>query len=150
MFFYHVPRALLEPVETHQLSLMSRLVTKPTKLHVRPAKTQISLGIRPVLSESSLCAQWVAKDPWFLHADGEDSDLTGRMPRLIWVFAGHTVILLVLSRGGSYLKRAFGSIFSTLIFSPRSDPFTDPALFEQITGSMARTMFQASLYFAPT
>ena len=27
---------------------MSRLVTKPTKWHVRPAKTQISLGIRPV------------------------------------------------------------------------------------------------------
>ena len=29
---------------------------------VRPAKTQISLGIRPVWSESLLCAQWVAKD----------------------------------------------------------------------------------------
>ena len=27
---------------------MSRLETKPTKWHVRPAKTQISLGIRPV------------------------------------------------------------------------------------------------------
>ena len=27
---------------------MSHLVTKPTKWHVRPAKTQISLGIRPV------------------------------------------------------------------------------------------------------
>ena len=39
---------------------------------VRPAKTQISLGIRPVWSESSLCAQWVAKDPSFLHADSED------------------------------------------------------------------------------
>ena len=26
----------------------------------RTAKTQISLGIRPVWSESSLCAQWVA------------------------------------------------------------------------------------------
>ena len=30
---------------------MSRIVTKPTKWHVRPAKTQISLGIRPVWSE---------------------------------------------------------------------------------------------------
>ena len=27
---------------------MSRNMTKPTKWHVRPAKTQISLGIRPV------------------------------------------------------------------------------------------------------
>ena len=66
---------------------MSRLVTKPTKWHVRPAKTQISLGICPVWSESSLCTQWVAKDPSFLHADSEDSDQTGRMPRLIWVVA---------------------------------------------------------------
>ena len=57
---------------------------------VRPAKTQISLGIRPDWSESSLCSQWVAKDPSFLHADNEDSDQTGRRPRLIWVFAGCT------------------------------------------------------------
>ena len=56
---------------------------KTNKMSVRPAKTQISLGIRPVWSESSLCAQWVAKDPRFLHADREDSDQTGRMPRLI-------------------------------------------------------------------
>ena len=37
-----------------------------------PAKTQISLGIRPVWSESSLCTFWVAKDPSFLHVDSED------------------------------------------------------------------------------
>ena len=29
---------------------------KTNKVSVRPAKTQISLGIRPVWSESSLCA----------------------------------------------------------------------------------------------
>ena len=57
---------------------------------MRLAKTQISLGIRPVWSESLLCAQWVAKDPSFLHADSEDSDQTGRMPRLICVFAERT------------------------------------------------------------
>ena len=51
---------------------------KTNKMRVRPAKTQISHG-----SESSLCAQWVATDPRFLHADSEDSDQTGRMPRLI-------------------------------------------------------------------
>ena len=32
-------------------------------MSVRPAKTQISLGIRPIWSKSSLCAQWVAMDP---------------------------------------------------------------------------------------
>ena len=51
---------------------MSRHTTKPTKWHVRPAKTQISLGIRPVWSESSLYTQWVAMDPRLLHADSED------------------------------------------------------------------------------
>ena len=34
---------------------------------VRPVKTQISLGIHPVWSESSLFAQYVAKDSSFLH-----------------------------------------------------------------------------------
>ena len=63
---------------------------KTNKWHVHPAKTQISLDIRPVWSESLLCTQWVAKNPSFLHADSEDSDQTGRMPRLIWVFAGRT------------------------------------------------------------
>ena len=58
---------------------------KSTKWHVRPAMTQISLGNHSVSSESSLCAQWVAKDPSFFHADSEDSD------------AGNTVSLLVLS-----------------------------------------------------
>ena len=38
---------------------------KTNKMGVRPAKTQVSLGIRPVWSESSLCAQSVAKDPRF-------------------------------------------------------------------------------------
>ena len=52
---------------------------------LRPAKTQICLGIRPVWSESSLRAQWVPKDQSFLHVDSEDSDQTGRMPRLIWL-----------------------------------------------------------------
>ena len=37
---------LLSPTVHH--CYMSRLMTKSTKRHVRPAKTQISLGIRPV------------------------------------------------------------------------------------------------------
>ena len=74
---------------------------KTNKVIVHPAKTQISLD-RPVCSESSLCAQWVAKDPSFLHVDSEDSDQTGRIPRLIWVFAWRILILLVLSCRGSF------------------------------------------------
>ena len=61
---------------------------------VRPAKTQISLGIRPVWSESSLSA-WRSltcrslailrahSDDW---SDWADTDQTGRMPKLIRVF----------------------------------------------------------------
>ena len=72
---------------------MSRLMTKPTN--------DCALSEHSVWSESLLCAQWEAKDPIFLHADSEDSDQTGRMPRLIWVFAGRTLILFVLSCRGS-------------------------------------------------
>ena len=68
-------------------------------------RLKISLGIHPVWSESSLCGEWVPKDLSFLHADREDSDQTWRMPRLIWVFAGRTAILLVLSRGSSDKKQ---------------------------------------------
>ena len=74
---------------------LSRLMTKPTKWHVCQATTQISLGISPVWSESSLSAQWVAKDPSFLRVDRDDSDQTVQNPRLIWVFAGHTGHLVV-------------------------------------------------------
>ena len=74
---------------------------KPTKWHVRPAKTQISLGICPVYSESSLSA-WRKLGSLATHwVHNEDSDQTGQMPRLIWVFAGRTLILLVLLWGGS-------------------------------------------------
>ena len=66
---------------------------KPTKWHVRPAKTQTSLGIRPAWPESSPCAQWVAKDPSFLNEDSENS---GHQSLL-----GAHAILLVLSWGGS-------------------------------------------------
>ena len=66
-----------------------------------PAKTQVSLGICPVWSESSLSAWRNLGTLATLWAHSEDSDQTGQMPRLIWVFAGRTLILLVLSCRGS-------------------------------------------------
>ena len=75
------------------------------KVSVCPAKTQISLGIRPVWSESSLSAwsAWRKLGPLATYwAHSEFSDQTWRMPRLIWIFAGRTATLLVLSRGGSF------------------------------------------------
>ena len=75
-------------------------MTKPTKWPVRPSKTQISLGMRPVWSESSLGALWVDKDQIFHHADKEDSDQTGWMHRMIWSM-GARVVSLFLSGWGS-------------------------------------------------
>ena len=50
---------------------------KTNKVTVRPVKTFAPFD------QSSLCAKWVSKDPSLLHADSEDSDQTGQMPRLI-------------------------------------------------------------------
>ena len=62
-------------------------MTKPTKWHVLPAKTQISLGIRPVWPESSLSA-WRKLGSLATHWAQTKTDQTERMHRLIWVFAG--------------------------------------------------------------
>ena len=63
---------------------------KPNKVSVCPAKTQISLGVHPVWTQTSLSA-WKNIGSLAIHwAHSECSDKTGRMPRLIWVFAGRT------------------------------------------------------------
>ena len=87
-------------------------------------------------SESSLCAQWVARDPSFLHADSEDSDQTGRPPRLwldwasdrpghppslIWAFAGHPLILLVLSCPSSFFALVSQLPYEASIYEPQND-----------------------------
>ena len=113
-----------------------------------PAKTQIRLGIRPVWSESSLCA-WRNLGSLATHwAHSEDSYQIGRMPRLIWVFAGCTVTLLVLSCRGScyfiylsfYLKNPvfleISLIFHLLLFC------VDWATYRSIEGLLyCRTLF---------
>ena len=67
---------------------MSCLMTKPTKWHVQTVKIQISLGFCPVWSESSL-STWRNLGSLATHwMHSKDSDQTGRMPRLIWIFAG--------------------------------------------------------------
>ena len=86
---------------------------KTNKMTVRPAKTQISLGIPPVWSESSLSALGPLATHW---AHSEDSDQTGRMPRLIWVFAGHTATLLALSWRSSFLKILNISPFNCMLW----------------------------------
>ena len=93
---------------------MSRVTTKPTIWHVRPAKTQISLGIRPVWSESSLSAwrnikslatQWAHSEDWSDWADAQAD------PSLRWVHTGHFV---VLSCCGSCVKKLKTSFITSL------------------------------------
>ena len=72
---------------------------KTNKMDVRPAKTQISLGIRPDWSESLLSA-WRNIGSLATHwAPSKGSDQTGPAPRLISVLLGATIISLVLSWG---------------------------------------------------
>ena len=80
---------------------------KTNKMAVRPAKTQISPGHPPSLIKV-FAVRMSSATHW---AHCEDSDQNGRMPRLIWVFAGRTLILLVLSCRGSFLVESFPLIF---------------------------------------
>ena len=58
----------------------------------------------------------------------EDYDLTGRMLRLIGVFAGLTLILLVLSCRGTFVYSAFSTLtvirLGSAIITDRSQPAT--------------------------
>ena len=71
---------------------MSRDMTKPTKWMCAQRR----------LISAWAYAWWKLGSLATHRAPSEDSDQTGRMPRLIWVFAGCTLILPVLLWGGSY------------------------------------------------
>ena len=77
---------------------MSHDTTKPTKWLCAQQKLRAAWA-----SAQSLLSTWSKLGTLVTHwVHSEDSDQTGRMPRLIWVFAGHTPILRVLSCHGSY------------------------------------------------
>ena len=96
------------------IKVMSRFLTKPTKWHVRPAKTQISFGIRPVWSESSLSAWRKLGSLATQWTHSEDSDQTGRMPRLIWIFTGRTTVRMKKACVLSYPLSAQRRLWSDL------------------------------------
>ena len=96
------PSAHLLPFCSGLLAAFEPGHDKTNKMCVCPTKTQISLGICPIWSEFSLSARRKLGSLATHCTHSEDSDQTGRMPRLIWVFAGRTLILLVLSCRGSF------------------------------------------------
>ena len=79
---------------------MIRDLTKPTKWVC--AQRRLRSAWASAQSDQSSLSAWRKLESLAIHwAHCEDSDQTGRMPRLMWVFAGRTVILLVLSCRGS-------------------------------------------------
>ena len=80
------------------ISVKTRATAWQNQQNVCPAMTQI----QAVWSESSLCAQWVAKNTRFLHADSKDSDQTARTlgTLVILLFCGsnkHSLPMLLVS-----------------------------------------------------
>ena len=101
-------------------------------MSVRPAKTQISLGIRPVWSESSLSA-WRNLGSLATHwAHSEDSDQTGQMPRLIWVFAGSTLIFVAPALAWATWACKFSSVRSSVRSFLHPSTFTLGVLWAQL------------------
>ena len=68
---------------------------------------------------ASTQSEWVAQVLSFLHADSEDSDHTGRMPRLIWVFTGRTCHFV-----GFITRRLILPLIFPLYYSGRSRGYT--------------------------
>ena len=120
-------------LSSHIRHNLSQSTTKPTEWPVLPVKTRIRLG--PVWSVFTVRMKkhWVLGYP---ESASKDSDRTGKMPRLIWVFAGHTgqfvcfvVLRLNLSStechifSGNFRKCwcfLLLSIIPALIFGPHS------------------------------
>ena len=80
-------------------------MTKPTQWHVRPAKTQISLGIHPVWSESSLSAwrklrslatNWAHSKYWSDWTDAQ-ADLSLRWAHMPFCWFCHDATHLLIS-----------------------------------------------------
>ena len=100
--FLTVGLTITPPLLTYTVTLMPSLIyrhslnetqhDRTNKMTCAPAEDSSDQpGHLPSLNKSSLCAQWVANDPRFFHADSyEDSDQTWRMPGLICVFAVRT------------------------------------------------------------
>ena len=97
---------------------MSRSTTKPTKWYVRPVKTQINLGIRPVWSESLLSAwrnhkflasHWAHSDNWSDRANAQ-ADLSLRWAHRSFCWFCHAV-------GQKYVVDKVSVLWMPLVFT---------------------------------
>ena len=105
---HHLKRVHRLSDKSQAIQLLELPHDKTNNVAVRPAKTQISLGICPVWSESSLSA-WRNLGSLAIHwVHSEDSDQTGRMPRLICLRWAHTHFVGFVM---SWLTCLFGTIY---------------------------------------
>ena len=103
--------------------LLSSRMTKPTKLTVCWAKTQISLGIRPVWSIFAVHM----KNPWVLSYPMSTQwrlIRLGRCPGWSESWLGARVILLVLSIDGSYSLKCILDCFAFTALDKNSGLFS--------------------------
>ena len=97
------------------LIIMSRDMTKSVC-----AQRRLRSAWASALSDQSSLSAWRNFGSLATHwAHSEDSDQTGGMLRLIWVFAGCTLILLVLSCRGSNVLIKFKMVVKCLLSCPR-------------------------------
>ena len=80
-FFQFIWELELKNLITHWKLVWNKIIWKKIK--------KLSTFQRCGFFQSPLCAQRVAKDPSFLHADSKNSDQTGWMPRLICLCWAH-------------------------------------------------------------
>ena len=123
---------------------------------MRPAKTQINLGIRQpgflasLGSWPSLIRAWRKLGSLATHwAHSKDSDQTGRMPRLIWVFAGRTAILLVLSCRGSYVCYAASFCMKMSLFISQKHLSQNNIIFQQVIYEVTSESWNSQMKLQP-
>ena len=81
---------------------LSCLMTNLTKWHVGPAKTQISMGFRPVWSEFCCLPEETFGSQLLIECTAKTPIRLGRCPGWSESNLGAQIILLVLSWGGSF------------------------------------------------
>ena len=108
---------------------MSRRMTKLTKWPVPLARTQISLGIHPVWSESLLCSLYVVYDPMLVHTDSKAGyydfvvrwlnsfNLLSRLWKIIiiWATAWENLFMLYANNKGADQPAPPHSLISTFV-----------------------------------
>ena len=84
-------------------------------LHMCKGKTQISLYICAVWSDSLPCALWIAKGPKILHAMSQDADQTARMCMMVWVICKLKGLLCPMSLRLRELKITFSGLWKWVL-----------------------------------